>query len=91
MSDFFMRLITENKRKYYYFFHFRDPPKTHDDWLKILQQQESLHALEMVKWQKVLQTAIELLRKVSIVCEKIVSDVTLLPVQKVVNNIKDEL
>ena len=50
----------------------REPPKTHDEWLKFLQQQERLHTTEMLKWQKVLQTAIELLRKVSVVCEKIV-------------------
>ncbi|KAJ9582476.1 hypothetical protein L9F63_003169, partial [Diploptera punctata] len=42
----------------------RHPPKSHDEWLKLLQQQEALHKVEMHKWQKVLQAAVQLLRQV---------------------------
>jgi hypothetical protein len=45
--------------------HFRHPPKSHDEWLHLLQQQEALHNMEMQKWQKVLQAALQLLRQVN--------------------------
>ncbi|XP_017771211.1 PREDICTED: GRAM domain-containing protein 1A-like [Nicrophorus vespilloides] len=41
----------------------KDPPKSHDDWIKLLQKQEALHTVEMQKWQKVLRTAIKLLKQ----------------------------
>lgn len=41
----------------------RDSPKTHEEWLKLFQQQETLHTVEMQKWQRVLKTAIQLLKK----------------------------
>ncbi|XP_063225592.1 protein Aster-B-like isoform X2 [Bacillus rossius redtenbacheri] len=41
----------------------RNPPKTHEEWLRLLQQQEALHNVEMQKWQKVLQAAVQLLRQ----------------------------
>lgn len=41
----------------------KDPPKTHDEWLKLFQQQEALHTVEMHKWQRILKTAIQLLRQ----------------------------
>lgn len=44
---------------------FRSTPKTEDDWIHLLQQQESLHNVEMRKWQRVLHTAAQLLRQVS--------------------------
>jgi hypothetical protein len=44
--------------------HFRHPPKSHDEWLHLLQQQEALHNMELQKWQKVLQAAVQLLRQV---------------------------
>lgn len=50
---------------------FRDPPKTHDDWIKLLQQQETLHSVEIQKWQRILQTAIHLLKQVSFFRRKI--------------------
>lgn len=53
---------------------FRDPPKSHEDWLRIVQEQEQLHNAEMGKWQSVLQIAVDLLRKVSVVCKKIVKN-----------------
>lgn len=53
---------------------FRDPPKSHEDWIKIMQEQESLHNAEMSKWQSVLQIAVDLLQKVSVVCRKIVKN-----------------
>jgi hypothetical protein len=43
---------------------FRHPPKSHDEWLHLLQQQEALHNMELQKWQKVLQAAVQLLRQV---------------------------
>lgn len=41
----------------------KDPPKTHEDWLKLFQQQETLHSVEMQKWQRILKTAIQLLKQ----------------------------
>jgi len=41
----------------------RHPPKSHDEWLHVLQQQETLHNVEVQKWQKVLQAAVQLLRQ----------------------------
>ncbi|XP_059613752.1 protein Aster-B-like isoform X2 [Phlebotomus argentipes] len=66
------------RHRYPDFLQLKDPPKTHDDWIKLMQQQEALHSAEMVKWQKVLQIAVELLKKVSVVCEKIVTNATVL-------------
>jgi hypothetical protein len=43
---------------------FRHPPKSHDEWLHVLQKQETIHNVEMQKWQKVLQAAVQLLRQV---------------------------
>lgn len=53
---------------------YRDPPKSHEDWITIMQEQERLHNAEMNKWQSVLQIAVDLLRKVSVVCKKIVKN-----------------
>lgn len=41
----------------------RHPPKSHDEWLRLLQQQEALHHVELEKWQRILQAAIQLLRQ----------------------------
>ena len=45
---------------------FRHTPKSHDEWIHVLQQQETLRSLEMQKWQKVLQAAVQLLRQVRV-------------------------
>jgi len=45
---------------------FRNTPKTEEDWINLLQQQESLHNVEMRKWQRVLHTAAQLLRQVKL-------------------------
>lgn len=42
----------------------RDPPKSHEEWLKVLRLQENIHNMEVDKWQKVLQSAVDLLKKV---------------------------
>lgn len=39
-----------------------------------MQEQEQLHNAEMAKWQSVLQIAVDLLRKVSVVCRQIVKN-----------------
>ncbi|XP_017152413.1 protein Aster-B isoform X8 [Drosophila miranda] len=52
----------------------KELPNTNEEWLELLRQQEQSHEGELRKWQQVLQTAIELLKKVSIVCEKIYKD-----------------
>ncbi|KRG00216.1 uncharacterized protein Dwil_GK18353, isoform B [Drosophila willistoni] len=52
----------------------KELPNTNQDWLELLHQQEISHESELRKWHQVLQTAIELLKKVSIVCEKIYND-----------------
>jgi hypothetical protein len=44
----------------------RNPPQSQDEWLRLLKLQEQLHAKEMKAWQKVIQTAIDLLRKVNV-------------------------
>lgn len=49
-----------------FFSAFRNTPKTEEDWINLLQQQESLHNVEMRKWQRVLHTAAQLLRQVSL-------------------------
>ncbi|XP_043598366.1 protein Aster-B isoform X2 [Bombus pyrosoma] len=41
----------------------KNTPKTEEDWIHLLQQQESLHNIEMRKWQRVLHTAAQLLRQ----------------------------
>ncbi|KAF3428069.1 hypothetical protein E2986_09009 [Frieseomelitta varia] len=41
----------------------KNTPKTDEDWIQLLQQQESLHNIEMRKWQRVLHTAAQLLRQ----------------------------
>ncbi|KAL0131938.1 hypothetical protein PUN28_000011 [Cardiocondyla obscurior] len=41
----------------------KNSPKTEEDWINLLQQQESLHNVEMRKWQRVLHTAAQLLRQ----------------------------
>ncbi|XP_025601796.2 protein Aster-B-like [Athalia rosae] len=41
----------------------KSTPKTEEDWINLLQQQESLHNIEMKKWQRVLHTAAQLLRQ----------------------------
>ncbi|XP_041450728.1 chitinase-like protein PB1E7.04c isoform X5 [Drosophila obscura] len=52
----------------------KELPNTNEEWLELLRQQEQSHESELRKWHHVLQTAIELLKKVSIVCEKIYND-----------------
>lgn len=41
----------------------KNTPKTDEDWINLLQQQESLHNVEMRKWQRVLHTAAQLLKQ----------------------------
>ncbi|XP_049820316.1 protein Aster-B-like isoform X2 [Aethina tumida] len=38
-------------------------PKSHDEWIQLLQKQESLHTIEVKKWQKILKTAVGLLKQ----------------------------
>lgn len=54
----------------------KNPPQTHADWLALLHEQETKHAKEMIKWQQVLHTVTDLLRKVSSICENIPTNVT---------------
>lgn len=41
----------------------QDPPKNHEEWLKVLRFQENIQRMEADKWQKVLQSTVELLKK----------------------------
>ncbi|XP_028894584.2 protein Aster-B isoform X2 [Zeugodacus cucurbitae] len=41
----------------------RELPNSNEEWVELLRQQEILHEAELKKWHKVLQTAIELLKK----------------------------
>ena len=43
----------------------KNPPTTQEEWMRLLRQQESLHTLEMQKWQKVLHSSVMLLREVT--------------------------
>ncbi|KAJ8977588.1 hypothetical protein NQ317_018356 [Molorchus minor] len=40
-----------------------NPPKSQEEWVKLLQQQEALHTLEAHKWQRILKASIELLKQ----------------------------
>lgn len=54
----------------------QNPPQSHADWLALLHEQEAQHAQEMVKWQHILHTVTDLLKKVSSICENIPRNVT---------------
>ncbi|KAJ8970115.1 hypothetical protein NQ317_000569 [Molorchus minor] len=41
----------------------KNPPKSQEEWVKLLQQQEALHTLEAHKWQRILKASIELLKQ----------------------------
>lgn len=43
---------------------YRNPPNNPEEWFRLLQVQEQLHSKEMKTWQKVIQSSIDLLRKV---------------------------
>lgn len=59
-------------------FVFRNPPQSHQEWLQLLQKQESLRNVEAQKWQKQLKNAIDHLRKVMIALSYIPSNYTML-------------
>lgn len=63
--SFWGEQILENSLKLLTSYVSRNSPKSAEEWLRLLQIQEQLHAKEMKTWQKVIQTAIDLLRKVS--------------------------
>ena len=42
----------------------KDPPKTQEDWMRVLQRQEVIHQVELEKWHQLLGTATSLLRQV---------------------------
>lgn len=54
----------------------QNPPQSHADWLALLHQQEHFHAQEMKRWQHVLHTVTDLLKKVSSICENIPRNVS---------------
>ncbi|XP_046804715.1 protein Aster-B isoform X3 [Lucilia cuprina] len=64
-------------------------PNNHEDWIELLRQQEILHETELKKWHTVLQTAIELLKKVSVVCQNMFHNDDKLTQQ--IDQISDEL
>lgn len=66
----------------------RQLPSSHEDWIKLLQQQEVLHKTELKKWHTVLQTAIELLKKVSVVCQNLLQNDNII---EKIDQISDEL
>lgn len=45
---------------------YRDLPDSHDNWIKLLQQQEMSHKTEIQKWQNALKKSIHFLRQVMI-------------------------
>lgn len=53
-SDYILKYTTKNG----------NPPETHADWIHLLQQQEIYHAKEVQHWNGLLQSSIEMLRKV---------------------------
>ncbi|XP_017032973.1 serine-rich adhesin for platelets isoform X3 [Drosophila kikkawai] len=52
----------------------KELPNSNQEWLELLRDQEMAHEDELHKWKQVLQTAIDLLKKVSNVCQKIYND-----------------
>lgn len=54
----------------------QNPPQSHADWLALLHEQEHFHAQEMKRWQHVLHTVTDLLKKVSSICENIPRNVS---------------
>ncbi|KAJ9588883.1 hypothetical protein L9F63_017823 [Diploptera punctata] len=67
----------------------RHPPKSHDEWLKLLQQQEALHKVEMHKWQKVLKAAVQLLRQTEESLSELQSTINPMVSKKVLSVLKD--
>ncbi|KAH3699216.1 hypothetical protein DPMN_074171 [Dreissena polymorpha] len=45
-------------------FCYRNPPQSHADWMKLLQQQQRLHEAEMSKWQDLLGASIVMVDQV---------------------------
>nr|CAD7429398.1 unnamed protein product [Timema monikensis] len=68
---------------------FRTPPKSQDEWLRLLQQQEALHNVEMQKWQKVLQAAVQLLRQTEESLSELQVSIHPLVSKKVLSVLKD--
>uniref|UniRef100_A0A6P7FYF8 Protein Aster-B isoform X3 n=1 Tax=Diabrotica virgifera virgifera TaxID=50390 RepID=A0A6P7FYF8_DIAVI len=48
----------------------KNPPQSHEEWIKLLQQQEALHTVEAQKWQKLLRNSIQLLRQAKFQAEE---------------------
>nr|CAD7410458.1 unnamed protein product [Timema poppensis] len=67
----------------------RTPPKSQDEWLRLLQQQEALHNVEMQKWQKVLQAAVQLLRQTEESLSELQVSIHPLVSKKVLSVLKD--
>nr|CAD7456239.1 unnamed protein product [Timema tahoe] len=67
----------------------RTPPKSQDEWLRLLQQQETLHNVEMQKWQKVLQAAVQLLRQTEESLSELQVSIHPLVSKKVLSVLKD--
>nr|CAD7398039.1 unnamed protein product [Timema cristinae] len=65
------------------------PPKSQDEWLRLLQQQEALHNVEMQKWQKVLQAAVQLLRQTEESLSELQVSIHPLVSKKVLSVLKD--
>lgn len=53
-SDYILKYTTKNG----------NPPETHADWIGLLQQQEIYHAKEVQQWHGLLQSSVEMLRKI---------------------------
>lgn len=43
---------------------FSEMPQNHQDWLLLLQKQESLHRIELQKWHEILMSALKILHQV---------------------------
>ena len=46
------------------FVYSRHPPKSQEEWMNLLQQQQSLHETEMDKWKEILTVSIDLVDQV---------------------------
>lgn len=66
----------------------RNLPSNHNDWIDQIKQQDLYHDKELRKWQTLLKTASEFLKKASVVCQTIYKPETL---NEEIEQINDEL
>ncbi|KAK9871360.1 hypothetical protein WA026_011625 [Henosepilachna vigintioctopunctata] len=64
----------------------KNPPATHDEWLKLFKKQDKLHNQEMLKWHQMLKAAINTLKQTESILLTLQNSTN----SKLMNNIKIE-